>query len=349
MESQKKIIFCSYQIGCANNLLPIARKFQENGHSVMVFAAGKSFLKWREDKNLELLLLEDSIPPSELKGLIEREGPDLIFTGTDPQSFFDYNFRRIGNANNIKVASILDYWSFYKDRFFRSKNEDKKSLPDYIFAIDEMAKLGLVECGIDSMKINVMGSPSYQALHKKYFLAQKKNTHSARILFLSQPIHRLHGKKLGFTEGDSLNSFIRVLNSSGVDYRLDVKPHPRENLKEIKRYVQGESLEKTFFLDPHSDLYSGIYKYGLVAGIVSSALIEAAILGIPTLSIQNGKARDFHFFGTVACITPTVFSENELTEKLLSGFDKSIKYPDLSYLYKNATENIVDFLFNILG
>ena len=339
----KKILIVTYQVGCFNNLLPVANELHKMGHELKVFAAGKSFDRWKKSSLGNLAKEANSKSGQyEFMSNLFRFNPDVVLTGTDAHSDLEYNVRRYAIKNNISSACFIDYWSVYFERFFRTDNRGS-SIPDKVFVIDSIAKQDLIDIGIDQNKIKVTGSPSFENIEKLYANFKTKESSCIEIVFLSQPVSDLYQERFGLNELVILNFFINTLNKSQLAYNLKVKPHPRERTEKYKELVSRYDNDITL-LEPQCDVYEMMIESDLVVGIVSSALIEASILRKRTLSVQYGSNNSFSFIGTTQKIVPTVFNEGELLQFFNSMAKKEKTLQDLSYLHKDALKNVIENL-----
>jgi UDP-N-acetylglucosamine 2-epimerase len=240
---------------------------------------------------------------------------------------------------NLPTLTFLDFWSYYKERFIRTQgNTTETSFPDKLFVIDDITKLETVKIGIDENAISVVGSPHLESVKNLKELDYSNKSYS--MLFISQPISELHGRDLGFNEIEIIEILISILRKNFSNYTLSIKPHPREAISKFYNLVEDNSDIKVQVLNANDNLYDQFDKHDVVLGIVSTALLEATILGAKTLSIQIGTNGKFIFFATENGFIPVAYSENEVVDQLKNILEKIGKSIDLSHLYKNATDKL---------
>lgn len=335
----KKVIFATYQIACANNLAPLASRLVEKGYLVVVYASGASIEKWKTLKGIIIKHAPDELDKTEIDNIFKKEKISLLLTGTDTKSYFDFNFRVAAKKNQVPVISFLDFWSYYKERFTRIGEKYDDSFPDMVFVIDSIAKEEIIKIGIEERKISIVGSPHLESVRK--LKIQNSKIKGKSILFLSQPISEIHNDDLGLNEINILKLLLTVVESDFPSYHVSIKPHPREREVKFAEIVKNNQIVEVSILDKTTDLIQVFEDHEVVVGIVSTALLEAAVLGSKTLSIQFESNGKFKFFASEKGIIPTAFTKDEVIFEMKKILDKKIDNVDLSYLCEGAADNIL--------
>lgn len=355
------ITVVTFQTGCANNLLPIAEALARQDYKITIFSCGASSRVW-EKSGLSFQDLDPDIDPEEVNRLLEKSDPLLVLTGSNAVNNFEFNFRRAGRDMEIPVVTMLDYWSKYRERFFDDEI-GTESVPDLIMVADELARGELIGAGIDASKIRITGSPYFQKINKKYgALGTGKKRDELTILYLSQPLSDLYGSVaqskslLGYDEFSTMDSIMPILDKNQKPMKLIICPHPREDIARWKDYLEriGEKYPESvgkIHLAENEDLNSLLQNASLVLGLLTNSLIEASIMGKTAISLQFNYTGHFQFFGTVKGLITTFFTPEEFYD----FFDDFIKNgsmenkKDLSYLYRNATENCLDTCLSLIN
>ena len=146
--------------------------------------------------------------------------------------------------------AVLDSWVNYEVRF-------KDAVPDYIFVMDDIAKIDLMEAGFDPEKISVTGNP--------YFDKFKKLRMKETRLYFCQPFTELENN-IGLNEIEILNDFVDAFKNLGIEKKIKVKMHPR-----TKNLNKFENLDIEITTSDTTDL---IREAKLVIGMNSMALLR---------------------------------------------------------------------------
>lgn len=351
----KKALIITYQVGCANHLIPIAQELKKSGVEIIICSSAQSTARWK-DYDYNPHDLHQEMSSAEIDSIVQKEGPDLILTGSNNVYPFEYRFRVAGQKRQIPTYTILDCWANYRARFFwneKLKENDQEYLPDTIFVTDQLAKDNLINVGIPEQSITIAGSPYFEYLKENFTVPEMaegslvdKTTHTKqKLLFLSQPIYDLYKEELGYNERTVISDLINVLQKAPTSrYELTIRPHPREDFAGLTHLVKNLSQQDNIHVSQDGDVNELIKNSDLIMGMSTNSLIEAAVIGKKTLSLQMGSNGSFSFFGTETKINPTLFDKNKLEEYFAAYMDtkgsKNETY-DISHLYQNATANVL--------
>jgi hypothetical protein len=144
----------------------------------------------------------------------------------------------------------------------------------------------LLAIGLPPEKLVVTGSPAFDALLAAPLAARRPT--SDVVLFLSQPIAQMCGtdesnpKFLGFTEFTTMQAIAPHIANAGL--ALEIRPHPRESRAALEACAR--SLPGRVSFSQATRLEQAIAGARLVIGMNTMALVEAALRGAPTLSVQ---------------------------------------------------------------
>jgi hypothetical protein len=245
--------------------------------------------------------LSEDTSIADLERMLLQTGAEIVLAATSVNGV-DLELLCIQAAKRLKVPSlsVLDFWSNYAARF-RAHGGDLV-VPDCVCVMDRRAATELACAGIPLGQISVSGQPAFD--HLQNF----KNHSGARarvevrrelripdnqllLLFVSQPLADFYGDNtggfghLGFTE----HSTYRLLNcavesiSHEQAFTVVIKTHPRE------RSTNWSLAESKTLVDPvPRSTLEFCFAADLVVGMNSVALVEAAIVGRPVLSLQPG-------------------------------------------------------------
>jgi len=172
--------------------------------------------------------------------------------------------------------------------------QDLGMIPDKIICNGDKFKELLTNRGVPENKI-VTGS----ALRYSYLYDSSKNNSPEPLLDLLV--------LLPMTISDC-RDLIEIVEEglSGLDILVHYKPHPFNDLKEI-----GKLLESKRGVLVSGYLYESIFKYKVIAGMTTGALLEAGLLGMNVIKIKRLLALDFD----------TTFMNTELRIEVENGLE----------------------------
>ena len=138
------------------------------------------------------------------------------------------------------------------------------------------------------------------------------------LLFCSEPHAQDYGDSLGYTEVDAFRMLLEVLEDMPSEpWRLLVRLHPTEQPESLSREIAQHTVRVEFAADmPPRDL---MIASDVVIGMLSMFLIEAALLGCHTISLQPGMKIDDFFIGKRLGLTTAVYTANALLSALFEG------------------------------
>ncbi|MBW0434113.1 hypothetical protein HGB47_10845 [Leptospira yasudae] len=268
------IAIVSHDAGGAEILSSYVKKYADQYSYVLEGPAVNVFE--RKLGKIHIVSLEDAILKSE-----------KVITGTSWQS--DIEKRAISRAKSkgIKVASFLDHWVNYRERF---TYKDQLVLPDEIWTGDDEAKK-LAQAEFPNAKVYLLENPYFESLQDELSLFKtKKKTEGDDLLFVCENIkdhsEREHGSPSywGFTEEDAIDFFFE--NIKKITNRLNscvFRPHPSDPsgkydwvLKKYDFYPVQISNEKT--------LFEQIAQADIVLGCESMAMVMGLLAGKKTIS-----------------------------------------------------------------
>jgi hypothetical protein len=183
----------------------------------------------------------------------------------------------------VPSLAVLDYWSSYDRRF-------GPVAPDVVAVVDERMGAELVASGFHPGRVVVTGAPQHERLllleplddgRRAELRAQAGAAAEDRlVLFASQPVREIYGGSLGFDERTVLAALGTALAHAPVGTRLVVRPHPRE--------ADPSPLPPGAVAVRDDAALDWARAADLVCGMTTALLLEAAMLGCVTLSLQPG-------------------------------------------------------------
>ncbi|MBC2448193.1 hypothetical protein, partial [Clostridium saccharobutylicum] len=242
---------------------------------------------------------------------------------------------------DIKTFVILDYWNSYVLKLNNSSRDVIS--PDFYIMMDQIAKNEAIEEGISEKIINILGHPGLDKFVSYNMENNANRETNGKILVISQPLSKIYGDTLGYTEEKVIEDCIKAKNwVNGIT--LDIKFHPKDDLMFIEKYKK-EAIE--------GDLTEIIPNYDLVIGMSSMGLLHAVLMGNTAISYQpNLRNKDFCITNKLG-ITPLITKYEDLVtlfenlnNRSVSGNNNILK----RYIWSDgkSTKRVCDFINNKL-
>lgn len=198
-------------------------------------------------------------------------------------------------------------------------------LPDYIFVFSQIQK-DIIKWGIPKKNIRVVGWPWLEKKKNEVSAYVDKQKRKKTILFIScgSPV---------------MAKYIKILAKELDKSKFEIifKLHPTEYGAWKEQYPDMPDNIQVIDNNEH-DIYFYFSKSDIVAGIVSTALYEAAIFPVPIYIL----AEDMHERMNILLKSERavlVHDETELLSCILNGSEKKYK-TDVSFFAEHAIENI---------
>lgn len=266
--------------------------------------------KWRESD--EILVCSDrqyaffetfGIPVRQCRGedataIFDEFRPDSLFTGTSYTSRIEMDFVRGAANRGIPSASFVDHYTGFDVRF---ESGEERILPDEIHVLDDKAAALAYEAGLPEGRIRITGNPHHEFLRSWQSQLSKEEVFQQlcipvsdfkTILFAPDPLSNAGGaEKFGTDEVAILALFLEALGEIGKPIQLLIKAHPNQSMDYLKTGLKNLPRNVELHLVPSEKdalLNDLIQHADLVAGVFSSLLIEAELLGAKTFRILGG-------------------------------------------------------------
>jgi len=260
--SLKTVLIVSHDAGGANLLAHWCRSWRERVNFIYMLA-GPAL------KSFEMVRFADT-------GISDFPNPstiDFVVTSTGWQSALEFNAIGWAKLNSIPVASYLDHWVNYSNRFIR---EHKTNLPDEIWTGDWQAyNLAFNVFSKDSIKIRHVRNRYISTLEKH---VQKQVTPSKTILICLEPIRK------GISFNQVYSQLVQFLTQSKFkNLPVVIRDHPSATDTGLE-YLKT-CLKPLFEIrKSHKELWQDLARASVVAGYQSSVLAYACQLKIDAIS-----------------------------------------------------------------
>lgn len=266
---------------------------------------------------------------------------DIIVTGTSWGNCIDKAFIKFGIENHIKVISIVEHWSNYRERFLINNT---LTLPDYIVVNDSLAKDEAVKDGLPDEIIYVLGNPVLENkakncrvnFNRKKWLDDFKIPDTKIITFVSEnyaqdfPVKSTYYH--GFDEYQVIGDLLEAVKQEG---HLIIKLHPAEKPDKYDAYKS-----KNVTIVSQTDVDALIAYSDFIVGMGSMLLIEAAFVRGDILSYRPNDRKGF--VGNKIGATYLVKNKQEMHDIILRT--KTINNTAFKGRFQGSLERVVKFI-----
>ncbi len=346
MEKKNRIIFVIEQRGGLDAFLPVIEKLKGEDFCVGLILEKKNAKKLYCPRGIKLIIL-DKPSLETIERVINKEKPSVIFTDTNDTDF-DHSITkkavRAGKEKSIPTLGLVDYWANYKYRF----NKKFIFLPDYILAVDgKMADDLAKELEISRSRVVVLGSPRFERLST---VKRKSKKDDSLAVFFSQPFSSNSCEGEG--EVKVFSDIVDALEKDGHIRKIVIKFHPTREKKTKKYDKIIKKSQLKFEKDMDSDSLQLALKSGIIAGMSSMSLFDAALLRKRVLSYQPGKSKkNDTLMSNVLGFSDAVYKKEGLfraVKKLYSKKKTNRKKDFLKeYIKNNSSGKIINFMKKI--
>jgi hypothetical protein len=208
--------------------------------------------------------------------------------------------------------------------------------------MDTIARDEMVKEGFDATSIEVTGHP-----HFDYFADEitKDNEKREEILFVSQPISSTQ-ISLPFNEFSVLKDVTSIIDTLPLQYQLGIRLHPKEDPRKFDSYISSRVL-----ISNEPTLEEALSRAGLIIGMVSPVLIQAALAGKSVLSYQPEFSGTDMMVSNRVGVTRRVGSYKELQEefnKYVGGILEVTATDIRTFWPQGATERVIVAVMKLL-
>jgi hypothetical protein len=285
-----RLLFSTHDPGGANMLLPVMGLARSRGHQVAVAATGPAAAIWRAAG--EAIAAGPSVPVGPQPAVpFAGLRPDLLVTGTG-MTDSDRKLWSAARTIGLRSLAFIDAWTSLAHRF-RDKT-GQPARPDAVAVINEKMRDELAADGFPITRMHVVGQPHLQALARR--LAGRRDSHGLHepplLAFFSEPLAEdWKADPYGFDEITVVPRLLAALAARGP-LRLVLKAHPREPADKWPAFLAARAVPPNVRVAIVEDSVEKLLtEVDGVLGMTSMALIEAALVGVPALSLQPGRGR----------------------------------------------------------
>jgi hypothetical protein len=242
-----------------------------------------------------------------ISSLAEAESfqPDLVICGTSFNAELERNVILWASERAIPTLSLIDSWMNLSARYWHSRL-NRYCLPSVVSVVDHQSRQRLVaELGELSPRIEVTGQPHLQGLMSLPFEpAVSEGNQVKRVLFCSEPMRQAYNRdgELGYDQFSVFEQLLTLFEREtpslasplasplACQVVLELKLHPSEDPQSWDEFLArhpGSSRVK--LVRTQDELALAFKRVDVVLGLISMALVEAALAGKPVYSCQFGR------------------------------------------------------------
>lgn len=281
----RTLVFAGHDIASGEILLPILRRARAEGHRVSLLAAGPTDRLWRDAGEA---LVDDEQP---LAAMSPDHRPALLVTGMSYHADFERLLWRAARVAGIRSLAFLDAWINFRPRLTLSDGSIIQ--PDAVGVIDVWSRQRFQRDTGFQGPLHTVGQPHLERLVAKLRPLRQRQIGGGRKLavFFTEPVAQ-HLRGADYPGYDQFSALTALSNAMaghpGID--LAVKVHPKDSASDWLRWLAASGLRDRCRLteDGTPELLATA---DLVVGMTTMVLIEAGLLGVPTLSVQIERNR----------------------------------------------------------
>lgn len=306
----KRVLAFAREPGGADAIAPVVRRLRQHGR-VQVSLVAKDFAAER----FRLAGLDHQCIPrvdraqteDQVNRLLDQARPQVLLTSASSRPEDDMTEKFLwtcGERRGIPSLAVLDQWQNYAMRFSGAAVEERLAFqPTCIAAMDEKVRSDMVAEGLPAARILVSGHPRFDALGDFLagWTAQAARKTRAElgveegallVCFVSEPAKRFFAAEEGYTEAKALGRVLRGLEGlarrQGIPITAALKHHPRnipEDFADLE-FSSGASPVRLVEVRGEVEPWPLLAAADCAVGMISILLIDAVLLGTPTLSVQ---------------------------------------------------------------
>lgn len=322
--------------GAANYVAPLPAALADRGWHTVVLAVGIAN-NYLLERGVSTQMVYPSATANQILNAIQ---PRVLLVGTaeNPDTL---GLALVDEARSAGITSVgvIDAAMNAEYRFRGRSGAALTYAPDWLLVPDKWTKETYVALGYPAKQVIVCGHPHYDFVHETAIRLGKEDQKDLRQRLLplgvpdgqkvvmfgtegsvrvkSQPPQCLaeyaltgRGTSIGRTE-IVLEEFLSAIELVESRPYLMLRLHPKDTRDDYKTY-----LDEFDFISSGGSPLELIYAADLVVGLTSMLLLEAALLGKPTLSIVPRRG-EMDFLPTIRMgITPCVTTREQLSSAL---------------------------------
>ena len=332
-----ELLIVAHDAGGANILAALAPHLTDM-HRLTWCGAGPALALWHQ-AGLMVTPVDDAVGIE--AGLAKV--PDLVITGTSAVADIERWAWTASRRRNVASFAVIDAWMNYRRRATMSSMA-VTVLPDAVAVADAAMRRGLADDGLSPARIYEVGQPHLEALVSR--LANRRGSRARNIrpllVFFSEGIREQYdfGCRPGYDQFSAMSLLVEALQP-GFELELAILPHPLEGIALWQSFLaKVKPSERVIVTLGGCDRDAALCAADGILGMTSMVLVEAALLGIPVLSLQPERIENgnpmLDAFPGIALVTDPAGLAGAL-DRFLSGLARACDVPILPVIVGAAS------------
>ena len=323
MKTDRNILAVCHDAGGARAVIPVVKELKRLGVSVVALVAGPAAVIWpSECPEVEFLEVPDAFSSTEAGKVFEAHHTDTLLSASGLYNQIEHTVRVAAQRRGLYSVAVLDSWLTYAERFQRISDEGLEEChPDRVCVIDDLSYQGMLSAGFKPDQVVITGPPNLEATVsfcqsispdqcEEWRMKHGLSPRDFVMTFFSDPFYTgpdgewitgpgaligPDGKSIfGYTSISILEAVLEELAAAceavGRSCKFIVKPHPIEHAECLRPVVDQKESNKWLDvrISTEGNAAEWIMLSDAVLGMMSIALLEAALAGKPALSVEIG-------------------------------------------------------------
>jgi hypothetical protein len=352
--------------GAANYVAGLPSIFSRLGISFRLLVAGLAKTNL-QNRGIYTEVVEHGVSAHQILTTVR---PRLLLVGTaeNPDTL---GLSLICQARFLEIESvgIIDAYG-NADLRFRGRKEDPLAYAtDWLFVPTELARDSYVALGYSAEQVIVCGHPHYDYVCEEAVRLTSRDREAFRqllfpevpgerkvLVFVSEGSARLkprteeylsectlphNGKSVGRTE-IVLKEFIDAIKLVAHRPYLVLRPHPKDVIEDYVEYRDEFDL-----ISGSGSSIECLYAADFVVGMTGTVMMEAALLGMPSLAIVP-RAAELKLLPTIQLgITPFVTTQEQLRSAIVDFLQNKMQIMSIDLdkvIVRGALQRVVAFV-----
>lgn len=314
----KRLLVAASDAGGARCVLPVVRELRSRGDRVIACVAGPARAFWSTELDaIDLVETEEGLDEAGAREILGSQSVSALVSACGAFNRMEHSFRQAARRAGLTSIGVMDSWLHYRERFER---DGERCLPDFLCIDTTMDHDALEALGFTGDRLVVTGQPHLEqtvdfvrrfAIHEASALRGKLGLRpGARIwTFFSDPFFLGPGRRpdhtaialvapdgrsrTGYTPDgilrEVLESARHAASARSIPVEVLVKAHPREHPEVLEEVLTpwSDPLVSARLVSVTPRELIGLSD--AVFGMISITLLEAAVCGRPSISVQIGR------------------------------------------------------------
>lgn len=312
---RQSLAVVAHDAGGARALLPVAVELQRRGWELALLLAGPAVKVFAEA--WPVTAVADSAPLEFITAELQQRHVVALLSASGLYNQLEHTTRLAARRLKLPVVAVQDAWFNHRERFER---DGQASRPDLVCVMDELSLGELQRAGFAPSELVLTGHPGLEQTVQLCRTATAEQVRARRqafglpadglvFTFFSDPfftgpggafysgpgaIMRPDGAGLyGYTVREVLPAVLVELESAlrEADARAEfiVRPHPSECAEVVEGIAAHHPADRLRVrVEPKGTTVEWIQMSDALLGMMTIALLQAALAGKPAVSVELG-------------------------------------------------------------